>query len=113
MSARQIDIAKEVGLDVSSVNKILNKVPGPVFRKDTIKRVFKAAKLAGYDLNRENKHSLRRRVQFLEKVLEANELAIQALRKVCLRCIPEEQLNREMALAMKDELLGTQAQRTA
>ena len=36
----QQDIAKTVGLDVSSVNKILNRVPGPVFRRETIKAVF-------------------------------------------------------------------------
>jgi DNA-binding LacI/PurR family transcriptional regulator len=48
----QHDIARYVGMDVSSVCKILNKRRGPVFRKETIKRVFAAAKALGYSLNR-------------------------------------------------------------
>ena len=32
----QVEIAHRVGLDVSSVNKILNRRSGPVFRKETI-----------------------------------------------------------------------------
>jgi len=50
--ATQQDIARRVGLDVSSVNKILNRKSGSVFRKDTVKRVFKAARDLGYDLQR-------------------------------------------------------------
>lgn len=48
----QVEIARRVGLDVSSVNKILNRRPGPVFRKDTIKKVFKVARELGYDFSR-------------------------------------------------------------
>ena len=48
----QVEIARRVGLDVSSVNKILNRRQGPVFRKDTIRRVFKVAKELGYDFGR-------------------------------------------------------------
>lgn len=48
----QIEIARRVGLDVSSVNKILNRRAGPVFRKDTIKKVFKVARELGYDFGR-------------------------------------------------------------
>jgi transcriptional regulator with XRE-family HTH domain len=48
----QGEIARRLGLDVSSVNKILNKRPGPVFRKDTIKKVFKIARELGYDFGR-------------------------------------------------------------
>ncbi len=48
----QIEIARRVGLDVSSVNKILNKRQGPVFRKDTIRKVFKAARDLGYDFGK-------------------------------------------------------------
>ncbi len=33
----QVEIARRVGLDVSSVNKILNRRTGPVFRKATIR----------------------------------------------------------------------------
>src|SRR5438477_7086410 len=48
----QVEIARRVGLDVSSVNKILNRRQGPVFRKDTIKRVFRVARDLGYDFGR-------------------------------------------------------------
>lgn len=56
----QVEIARRVGLDVSSVNKILNKRQGPVFRKDTIRKVFKIAKDLGYDFGR-LKYAHRRR----------------------------------------------------
>lgn len=48
----QVDIARRLGLDVSSVNKILNRCAGPVFRKETVRKVFKAAKDLGYDFAR-------------------------------------------------------------
>jgi transcriptional regulator with XRE-family HTH domain len=48
----QVEIARRVGLDVSSVNKILNRRQGPVFRKDTVKKVFRVAKELGYDFGR-------------------------------------------------------------
>lgn len=48
MSCTQGDIAKRVGMDVSTVNKILNKRAGPVFRKSTIRKVFRTAKRMGY-----------------------------------------------------------------
>lgn len=48
----QGQIARHVGLDVSSVNKILNRRKGPVFKKETIKQVFKVAKALGYDFGR-------------------------------------------------------------
>ena len=41
MEATQVEIARRVGLDVSSVNKILNRRPGPVFKKSTVDKVFK------------------------------------------------------------------------
>ncbi|HLY11909.1 MAG TPA: PilZ domain-containing protein [Planctomycetota bacterium] len=56
----QVEIAHRVGLDVSSVNKILNRRQGPVFRKETIKKVFKIAKDMGYDFGR-LKYAHRRR----------------------------------------------------
>ncbi len=52
----QVEVARRVGLDVSSVNKILNRCVGPVFRKETIRLVFKTAKEMGYNLHRPNKH---------------------------------------------------------
>ncbi len=48
----QGEIARRLGLDVSSVNKILNKRAGPVFRKETIRKVFKVARELGYDFGR-------------------------------------------------------------
>jgi transcriptional regulator with XRE-family HTH domain len=48
----QVEIARRVGLDVSSVNKILNRRQGPVFRKETIRKVFKVARELGYDFTR-------------------------------------------------------------
>lgn len=48
----QVEIARRVGLDVSSVNKILNRRQGPVFRKETVKKVFKLARQLGYDFGR-------------------------------------------------------------
>jgi hypothetical protein len=56
----QVEIAKRVGLDVSSVNKILNRTPGPVFRKDTVQKVLRIAREMGYDFNR-IKHRHRRK----------------------------------------------------
>lgn len=49
---KQIDIAEVLGLDVSSVNKILNRTRGPVFAQETIRRVFECAKRLGYDFRR-------------------------------------------------------------
>jgi transcriptional regulator with XRE-family HTH domain len=48
----QVEIARRVGLDVSSVNKILNQRKGPVFRKETVRKVFKIARDMGYDFGR-------------------------------------------------------------
>lgn len=56
----QRDIAQKCGLDISTVNKILRKTPGPVFSKDTIRTVFRIARELGYDLGR-LKHTHRRR----------------------------------------------------
>lgn len=44
----QVDVARELGLDVSTCNKILNRVHGPVFKKETIRAVFATAKRLGY-----------------------------------------------------------------
>lgn len=56
----QVEIAQHVGLDVSSVNKILHRKPGPVFRKQTIQHVFRAARKLGYDFARVKHHHRRR-----------------------------------------------------
>src|SRR3954470_2899076 len=52
MAATQVEIARRVGLDVSSVNKILNRRAGPVFKKSTVERVFKVARQLGFSLER-------------------------------------------------------------
>jgi hypothetical protein len=48
----QLEIARRVGVDVSSVNKILNRRSGSVFRKETVRKVFKVARELGYDFNK-------------------------------------------------------------
>lgn len=58
--ATQKDIARRVGLDISSVNKILNRRKGHLFRKETVRKVLKAARELGYDFSR-LKHEHRRR----------------------------------------------------
>jgi transcriptional regulator with XRE-family HTH domain len=55
MGMTQVDIAKAVGLDVSSVNKILNETPGPRFKPGTISKVFRVAEKMGYNFNRPTK----------------------------------------------------------
>ena len=60
MKATQVAIARRLKLDVSSVNKILHRKPGAVFRKDTIRKVFKVAESMGYDFGN-LKHTHRRR----------------------------------------------------
>ena len=52
MAATQVEIARRVGLDVSSVNKILNRRAGPVFKKSTVEKVFKVARQLGFSLER-------------------------------------------------------------
>jgi transcriptional regulator with XRE-family HTH domain len=51
MSATQTEIARRVGLDVSTVNKILNRRSGPVFKQTTVAKVFRVAKQLGYNLD--------------------------------------------------------------
>lgn len=62
-------VAKRCGLDVSTCNKILNAVPGPVFRKETIRLVFKVAREMGYRFRSDTKPLLKRRVEKLEAAL--------------------------------------------
>jgi hypothetical protein len=52
MTATQVEIARRVGLDVSSVNKILNRRSGAVFKKATVEKVFRVAKRLGYRFDR-------------------------------------------------------------
>ena len=55
----QSEIARQLGLDVSSVNKILNRRNGPVFRNETVKRVFDVAQRMGYNLDKLKHHHRR------------------------------------------------------
>ncbi len=52
MGATQVEIARQVGLDVSSVNKILNRRSGPVFKQATVEKVFRVAKRLGFRFDR-------------------------------------------------------------
>lgn len=54
----QQELADELGLDVSSVNKILNRSTSGTFRKDTVKRVFTLARKKGYDFKRVTKGNM-------------------------------------------------------
>ena len=48
----QIEIARSTGLDVTTINKVLNRKTGPSFRKKTIEKVLRAACDLGYDFGR-------------------------------------------------------------
>src|SRR5438132_11550034 len=48
----QVELARTLGLDVSTVNKILNRRPGFRFRKETVRQVFHMAKRMGFDFSR-------------------------------------------------------------
>lgn len=69
----QVEIARRVGLDVSSVNKILNQTPGPVFREETIEKVVETAREMGYDFkrikHRHRRHHPRRAANIPSKIL--------------------------------------------
>jgi transcriptional regulator with XRE-family HTH domain len=48
----QVEIAHRLGLDVSSINKILHGVPGLKWKDETVKAVFDTARELGYDLDK-------------------------------------------------------------
>jgi transcriptional regulator with XRE-family HTH domain len=85
MSITQKDIARIVGLDVSSVNKILNRRQGPKFKKETISQVFKVAKRFKYDFGRDTKGSLAGRVELLEKALKEIVPSILTIEEIAAR----------------------------
>ena len=72
MAATQVEIARHVGLDVSSVNKILNRRSGAVFKPATVEKVFRVAKRLGFRFDRlKRTHSRsheRREVQLSAKL---------------------------------------------
>jgi len=78
---RQQDIANVVGLDVSSVNKILNMKAGPVFHKDTIRKVFKVAKDMGWEPRASSKFATARKLEHAlarNKALEQENAVLRA-----------------------------------
>lgn len=85
--ATQADVARLIGVDVSTVNKILNRKSGPKFRKSTVHSVFKAARQIGYDYaTRARKGRLERERSDFQKALkeliggvEADPVALAAL----------------------------------
>ena len=52
MAATQVEIARQVGLDISSVNKILNRRSGAVFKPATVEKVFRVAQRLGFPFHR-------------------------------------------------------------
>ena len=84
MAATQVEIARRVGLDVSSVNKILNRRRGPVFKKATVDKVFRMAKQLGYSLDRlkrsHGRSHERREAGFIPKISGAADVGA-ALRR--------------------------------
>ena len=57
----QAEIARLAGIDVSSVNKILNRVQGPIFSEETIRKVFQLADELGFSFE-QLKHRNHRKV---------------------------------------------------
>jgi len=82
----QVQIAKRLGIDVSSVNKILNRMPGPVFRKETIQLVFKTAAKMGYRFREDTKPLLKRRVEALEAALREIVPSVLSVDEIATRC---------------------------
>jgi len=63
MPVTQKDIARQVGLDVSSVNQILHRRPGTSFSARKVREVLQAARELGYDLSRLSHAHHRRHVR--------------------------------------------------
>lgn len=100
MRATQVEIARRAGLDVSTCNKILNRVEGPVFKKETIKKVFAIARELHYNLERRNKHFYKRRTERLEAILRKIFPASESAESVAQRHGLDLQLSREIKDAL-------------
>lgn len=48
----QVEIARTLNLDVSTVNKILNRKRGTKFRPETVEKVYRLARKNGFDFGR-------------------------------------------------------------
>jgi transcriptional regulator with XRE-family HTH domain len=86
----QGDIADIVGIDVSSVNKILNRTGG-VFRKDTIAKVFRVAERLGYDQTRPTKVAL---LAVLREIAPESEPAASLARRLNVSVSKAEEIKR-------------------
>jgi transcriptional regulator with XRE-family HTH domain len=67
----QAEIAQLAGIDVSSVSKILNRVQGPIFREETIRKVFQLADELGFSfeqLKHRHRKDERRKAGFPSKL---------------------------------------------
>lgn len=84
----QVMIAERAGVDVSSVNKILNEKRGPVFRKETIRMVRKVARELGYQPNPRRKKAL---FDFLERLFprDVPDISLVVRRNVTLEVVAE------------------------
>lgn len=84
----QLDIARRCGVDVSTVNKILNEKQGPVFFKETIKKVKKTAKELGYAPKYDRRKAL---VDFIRRIFNPAMPPAQlaALRNVGVETVQE------------------------
>jgi len=64
----QADIARLAGIDVASVGKILNRIQGPIFSEETVRKVFKLADEMGFSFeqlkHRHHRKSERRKAGF-------------------------------------------------
>lgn len=87
MGMTQVRIAEAVGLDVSSVNKILNEAPGSVFKRSTIAKVFRVAEKLGYNFSRPTKE---RAVKILLKMYREHRCA------GCSACFETEKLLKQL-----------------
>lgn len=79
MGVTQRVIAQYAGIDVSSVNKIINKIPGPSFKRETIDKVFEIANKLGYDF-KSNRAARCRTV--LRELIEGGHLVGLSARKM-------------------------------
>lgn len=77
MNVRQSDIARACKLDVSSVNKILNDVPGPVFKQITIRRVRAMARRMGYRPKASSKVQIRKAAEALLRACREARVSLE------------------------------------
>jgi hypothetical protein len=62
------EIARLVGIEESSVRTILNRIPGPVFHEETIRRVFQIADGLGFSAGDPKQRRHRRAVRWKTEI---------------------------------------------